>query len=435
MRKMIVCLGIIVLFAATAIGQTKLDDFETTCTGWSHTGGWSVAVWDETDGADGTSKSMEVEDSGWSKGVEKTFSAIVPADGNYKVTFYYKNGHRDNAWPDLEVQLNNANTVSLGSSVVDTWTADETGVASGLTAGDDVTVTIAGSSSAQADNVCAFDEFYLEEVAVAPIAFTVRPLDGYYVAGTQTIVAEDISGGSETYTQAEFDIGDDGSVEHTDSDPGDGFSYDWDTTSVSDGAVAVKVTVTDDSSATGNETVNYTVDNTHGREEMVLNGGFESWSGTLPDNWTKVDFDSDGNSDDTNSTVTKEIVDPKEGNNALKVSFTASDYTYRYTMMSNSFDGDRSDYIAWFWAKGGSDTRMCYFASDDGSAWISTWHIMDPAAGPNWTEFMDTAYTPDPLSTYMSICTHKFSSGDSWWDDVSVTASTIHSGISDWDLY
>lgn len=442
MKKVIVLFGILALCTGLSFAQTEviLDDFETTCSGWVHTGGYTTYTWIDTDGANGTSKCIEFNDAGWSKGMQKVYTAVVPEDGDYKVTFYYKNGDQagKNPWPGLGVRLNGGNAVDLGSSQVSTWTAAETGVATGLTAGSDVTVEVYGTSSSQADNECRFDEFKLVKVTVVPITVTVRPLSGYYVAGTQEITVE-ATGGSGTFTQATFDIDNDGNIEYTDNTPGDGFSYSWDTTTHSDGSVEVKVVVTDDASNTGEQVVTYTVDNTNGREDLVLNPCFESWDGTYPDNWVYRDLDADGNTNTnpSNVTVSKDTTDPAEGNNCLKITFAATDYTYRYTMFSNAFAGDRTDYIVWFWGKGGGDCRVCYFYSDDGSAWVSDWHIVSSdSAETTWNEKMETPpWTPTDPHTYRAIATHKYSAGDDYWDCIRVSASGPGASVNDWDLY
>jgi len=119
----------------------------------------------------------------------------------------------------------------------------------------------------------------------------------------------------------------------------------------------------------------------------------------------------------------------------LKINFAASDYTYRYTMFSNAFAGNRTNYIVWFWGKGGGDCRVCYFHSDDGSTWESDWYLVSSGSTETtWNEKMDSAWTPDTPYTYRAIATHKFSAGDDYWDCIRVTAS-VTTEVNNWDLY
>lgn len=435
--KQLWILGLCVLLSSGAFAQTQttLDVFENyantselVASGWAHTGGWTNPVLVTTDGAAGSTSCMELQDAGYAKGVEKDFLAIVPANGNYKMTFYYKNGHTGNPWEGLAVRLNGdiATEVTLGSATVAEWTAGETGTALDLLAGATITVEIYGISSAQADNNCRFDELILEEVPNPPIVVSFTPFNGYWVSGTELLTAQ-ASGGAGSYAQAEFDIGADGSVESTDSTPGDGFTYSWDTTSVVSGGTAeveVKVIITDVASATGAATYTYTVDNRSTRVEMVLNGDFEAWSDTLPDNWNKVDLDADGNAaSGANSTVTKETAAPFAGSNSLRIAFTASDYTYRYTMLSDPFPGDYLSYFLTYWGKGGSDCRLCYFESDDGIAWISSWRLLANSSTETvWARAVDAAWN-GPGTAYMAIATHMFVTAPNYWDEISITAS------------
>lgn len=438
MKKLVALTLMVSMTTGFAVAQTTLDDFEAGAADWGNSAGYTTFAAVSTDGANGTSASVQFSDGGWGKDIEKTYTAVVPADGDYKVTFYYKNGHEGNPWPGLGVRINGANEVVLGSDVVTDWTASETQVAAGLTAGSDVTVQVYGSSSGTADCQCRIDEIMLVSASV-PISADITPLTNQFIAGTTTITAvPDPAGGSGTFTQAAFDVGDDGSVEYTDTTPGDGFTYDLDTTALADGATDVKVTITDDAAATGDSTVSYTVANAEGRTaELVTNGGFETWAKqTLPTGWTQVDLDADGNVDTaTQGVVSQNTTDPFEGSSSMTITYAVTPGDFRYTMMSNSFDGDRMNYVMQGAMRGSSLVRLCLFESNDGVAWISTWHLFNPGATTLWTYAADPApYTPAANTTYMSVCTHFTGAGVGEWDVVSVTSST-EVGVQDWDLY
>lgn len=425
------CLG-------TAYAQTTLDDFEGGLDGWAETGGYTTFSLITNDGADSTVQSMELNDAGWSKGATKTFTGVVPADGNYKVTFYYKNGDQSgqNPWPGLGVRLNGGGDVVLGSAQVTTWTAGETGVVTGLTAGGDVTVEVFGLSSAQAANQCRFDQFALEEVAVVPITARVTPLDGEFLAGVATITVEP-SGGTGTYASVAFDIGNDGNVESTDTTPGDGFTYSWDT-GTDDGPIAVKVTVTDDGSNTGEEIVNYTLANTEGREpNQITNGDFELWNKQgAPVGWTRVDIDDAGAASPTElGTIAQDTTDPFEGASCLSIDYAENPSPFRYTIISNSFPGNRKDYVVTGAFKGNSYVRVYLFVSEDGVTWATTSQGLSPSAGAAWKEAVSAPYSPGAPTTYMALVTHYYGTGTGYWDDLAVTMSLPPTAVQTWDIY
>ena len=151
-------------------------------------------------------------------------------------------------------------------------------------------------------------------------------------------------------------------------------------------------------------------------------------------------MDSTGNVNPApaNVTLEKDTTTPALGSNALKITFVAADYVYRYTMRSDAFPGDRLDYICWFWSKGGSDVRMYYFQSADGLAWTSTAHGIIPGSTATvWKEAMDAPWEPAAVQTYLSIATHKFLATAGYWDGVSITGSERSALASSqtWDLY
>ncbi len=427
-------LGLALLLCSGAYAQSVvLDDFEGgfNIADWI-TAGYAVPAHVTTDGATGTSSSMNITDAGWSMGVSRDFASVVPANGDYKITFWYKNGHAGAPQDGLEVKINGVGAVGLPDTAVTTWTAAETGYAYGLTSGSTITLDITGSYSGTVSQQCRFDQFVLVR-EIPPVAGVVRPLSGDILSNVATLTVEP-SGGTGTYTSASFDVDDDGSVEYTDSTAGDGFTYDWDTSAytvaaASDRIAAVTVTVeiTDSGANTGTLTLVYGLDNRYGgRESFVLNGGFESWGGTYPDNWFYLAADADGNiASTTDYTISNDTVTPAVGSNALKINYVANPNPYRYTMRSVSFPGTREEYIVWYRGKGvATFCRVCYFESDDELTWISTWRLVNSNSTPTvWNEVIDAPWTPGAPVNYLSLATHAYGAGDFYWDEVSVMGS------------
>lgn len=453
MKKMLILCSILTLLATFSFAQTTLDDFEGAFAGWTGTAGWPTPLQITTDGANSTAQCMEVQDGGYSATVEKTFTGIVPENGDYKVTFYYKNGDQAGKNPlgatgFLRVKINDdsLSQIELSTSVVSTWTAAVTGFVTGLTAGSDIKVTITAQSNATANCEARFDEFVLVK-ETPPVSATVSPRTGYILSSIQTLTVSP-NGGSGTYTSVAFDVDDDGSVEYTDSTPGDGFTFDFDTVAYTTTAgndrvddVAIKVTVTDDTAATGDITPVYDIDNrAAGRKENIVNGGFETWAGTYPDGWYFFDADQNGAQNTvSNIAVEKETTDPFAGANALKVTFTLDDYTYRYSMRSEGFSPNSEEFILWFRGKGGEDVRMYYFTSNNGTTWVTTAHgVFSDSSASAWNEGQDAPWSPNSGALYFCVATHKFINGAGWWDEVSVTSSTykpLLSADTMWDLY
>ncbi|MDK2970521.1 MAG: hypothetical protein PWP23_276 [Candidatus Sumerlaeota bacterium] len=437
MRKVLAGLAISATLVGAAFAQVTLDDFEADIAGWAVTAGYGTVAHTLTDGANSTSGSLVHTDGGFSYGAEKVYTAVVPSDGNYKVTFLYKNGDGDNPMVGLKVFLNGANAFDIPAAPQTAWTAGETGIAA-LTAGDDVTIEISTANNGPAQNYnFKIDEIVLEPVAVVPITATLRPLSGYFIDGTTTLTVS-ASGGTGTFTKAEFDVNNDSTIDYTDSTPGDGLTYDLDTTALSDGDVDVRVIVTDDSSATGEDTVTYTVANYAGVVDLFADG-FESWTAGNPDNW--IFFNADGNGTvsgtTSNLTIEQDTTDFVEGTSSLKITFAATDTTNRYTYRTPSFDGALENYIVWYWGKGGSDNRMYIFSSDDEVTWVNTFGgASSSSTASAWAEVQGAPYS-DTGTVYKCVATHKFSAVPSWWDDVKVIATnpTTPAAANTWDLY
>jgi len=423
----VLCLAV-PAFAADAI----FDDFEDAdVSDWGGSAGFTTAAV-LVGGANSTAYAVEFGDGGWGMNIKKTATGIVPNDGCFKLTFYYINGHVDNPQNALKVYFNGGNAVDLGSAAVTSWTAQETGVIGNLLAGGDVEVEMTGTYSGGLTQKCAFDELVLTECLCPPQTIvTLLPPSGYIVEGTQVLTAT-ATGGIGTFVSAAFDVGDDG-VDYVDSTPEDGFTFDWDTGALTD--PLVKCTITDDQAAIGEAYNTYILQST-GRESLLLNGGFESWTGGLPDNWETVYwYGNDGTSgNESNVTISEDTSGPVAGS-SLKINFAATDYSYRYTMKSNDFPGDRQSYQLWYYGKGGSDCRMGYWATDDTEgAWTFTWRLIaNSSSADTWEDVLDSAYA-GAGTKYLCVATHKFDAGDGYWDEVEVCADES-APVGDWYMY
>lgn len=443
MRKFTAISAALVLAGgSTAFAQTLLDDFEVDIAGWaSSTNAFTVLSHVTDDGADGTTSSLQVSDAGWTKGAEKEYVAIAPADGNYYVTFYFKNGHTGNPWPGLGVRLDGAHSVNLGSDPVTTWTQSQTGVIA-LTTTDDLNVEIFGTSNAQADNNARFDEFYLVEATSIPIEGRVSPSGGKVIAGTASIEVFP-TGGTGNFTEVQFQVN--GFPAHTDDTPGDGFTWEFDTTGEPDGTVDITVIIEDDASDTGIIELSWVIDNDRGRTgNLVDNGDFESWDAGLPTGWTVVNLDGAGNENAASEPVIFEETDnPFAGNSALGLEYATQPDPYRYALLSNAFPADRFDYQIWFAARGNAFVRLYFFQTTDGGAtWVNTFNGALPGAGSVWTDFIHAPYDPGTESRpdNLAIATHYFGTGTGFWDEVYVDASIEEweepaTDVEQWDLY
>jgi len=163
-------LGLCLLWGWGAWGQSVvLDDFESgfDLYDWIMNG-WPALTHVTTDGADGTSCSFNIRDREYSMIVNRVFPGVVPADGDYRITFYYKNGHEEAPQDNLQVKINGVGAVSLPNTPVTTWTYAETGLACGLTAGSTVTLGIIGEYTGYLDQQCRFDQFILVREIYTP---------------------------------------------------------------------------------------------------------------------------------------------------------------------------------------------------------------------------------------------------------------------------
>jgi len=207
----------------------------------------------------------------------------------------------------------------------------------------------------------------------------------YYLTRTVTLKATP-QGGNGTYTQVQFDIGNNGTIDGTDTTAP--FEYSWDTqaTQAAKGVVAVRVIATDSTLATGETIFNYTVDNRFaGRQNIITNGGFDAWQTenvNLPVDWVELQPIA-------NATYGKEELDcPPDGLStpSLQTTFAAFDATNRYTLRhvgKENSGGLYEDHQVTFWGKG-TNCALQYFKSVDGGA---TWENVGVAAScgaPSW---------------------------------------------------
>lgn len=453
MRKVLLGLVGVVAFAGIAAAQTTIDDFESYAATsnmtakWSTVTGFSVPALIATGGANGTSKYMEIQDAGYSKGMAAPNLMSPPAAGSYKVTFYYENGQSGNPWPGLELKVTQNGTVIankvLGSTAQATWLAAETPVVTMDTS--PLTISIVGTSTAQANNYCGIDEIKLV-AAAQPLSVTATPSASVRLFGTQTVTAAP-AGGVAPYT-VRFDVGNDGTNDGTASSSP--YTFSWNTIGAmaagTSGTVALKVTVTDSASATASYTGTYTIDNRGtGLTQMVSNGDFSgAFTGTapqqVPTSW--VDFLT---TDSYTAWGPAATADQLAGHGAAlsitvgtalpSVETTSNE---RYKIRSAAKLGKYTDLQTTFWGKGGF-ARLYYFTSPDGATWTKYATAAAIADDANWTfaigPIIHTTLGSSATSQ-ISVATHSYLVGTYVWDDVSFTALDVTgSGVNDWRLY
>ena len=418
-----------------------LDDFEADTSDWGPVNAWTTIVHVTDDGAAGTNASLQAQDAGWGMDAGKEYEGVIPEDGNYKITFWYKNGmDGGEPWPNFRVRVDGNHEVNLGSDTVLEWTEAETGV--GWFEEDDSFLLEAYTSySGTVDELfrMRLDEIYLVPVDVAPIGGRIAPPNNLIVGGTQTVEVFP-TGGSGNYVQADFYLDD--TLVHTDDTPGDSFTWEFDTTAEPDVTVDVRVEVTDDDANTGEIEASYVIDNLMGRtDNLVENGLFESWDAGLPTSWTVVNLDPDGDENPAiEPVITEETENPFVGTSALSMEYAENPSPHRYTLLSNPIPADRFDYQIWCAVRGSTHVRLFYFQTEDGVTWTSTWASNSPGAGPVWVEDVSSPYTPegDDRPQNLAVATHYFGTGTGYWDAVHVAASEESVdpvSVEQWDLY
>jgi hypothetical protein len=449
MRRIAVCISIVGA-ASLASAQTTLDDFEPYADDAAIQVEWTgsaQATLGLSGGANGTTKWMKLTDADSYQGNLANIDITTPTAGNYKVTFFYKNGQGGNAaeGPCQDLKLfvkqggSNLASFTMPDTVQDTWTAAETPIFAATATAIEVFISKNNPSGPVAPatlDTAAFDEIKLVPVAVVPLSVAVSPSAAIYIGNTQTITATP-AGGSGVYTQVQFDVGNDGSFEGTDASAPYTFDFNTRTVVAAQGTATVAVKVTDSLAATQSTVVTYNVDNRWGgRVPMVSNGDFSSFTGSspnnLPTNW--IEFQQDGNKAYGPDAAS---YSPAAGQ-CLKISFlNSSDYTNRYTVRSTGYQGIWLDLQAWYWGKGSSN-RIYFCLSTDGLTYAS--QTAAPAAAVNnasWTFVEGTLKNYPMLATdYVCLATHNFALGDSWYDDVKMMGILdISATVGDWKLY
>jgi hypothetical protein len=212
---------------------------------------------------------------------------------------------------------------------------------------------------------------------------SVDPPVAYILTKTVTLTATP-AGGSGTYTQVQFDIGNNGSYEYT--DPSAPFQYVWDTaaTQSGKGTVDVKMTVTDSTLATGSTVFTFKVDNRNGgRIEKMTNAGFENWqtgNPNLPEDWSE--WQPNGNA----SYGPDADVPTGGGSFSLQVTFTAFDTANRFTLIWKGYQNDTpadEDHQVCYWGKGLTG-GLRYWTSTDGATWTDSGFVAANVGSADW---------------------------------------------------
>ena len=268
-----------------------------------------------------------------------------------------------------------------------TWHVDNVAALGGVTTAPDwthVTAVITALNNPANKYKIAFHSFsdvsLIDDVSVIGDDGTVPPLSvgtmdppvSYYLTRTVTLTATPV-GGNGTYTKVQFDIGNDGSIDGTDTSSL--FQYFWDTQSTqpAKGVVPVKVIVTDSTLATGFTVFNYTVDNRYaGRQELMTNGGFDSWqtgNPNLPVDWLE---NQPGGTPIGNATYGPDPDNPDTlSAPSLQTTFAAFDADTRYTLRYKGIQNAGAiyeDHQVTYWGKG-VNCGLQYWKSVDGVTW------------------------------------------------------------------
>lgn len=235
---------------AQVVNTTLLDAFDTnTVSEWTITNG-SPSVHASTDSQSGSGGSIQFVDLGFSYSAAKTYTGQITTEAPYRTTFYYKNGPdtdpsaANGLFERVSLQMNGVNVTGqfIGLDPVENlvWTqvvSDSTVLPVG-----DLTLTYVAANGGTPvpgpSLTMQVDEITLEELEPAPSLDRVVPLETAQIDETQTISVF-VSGGSGTFSTAEFDVSADSSIEFTDSDDSDGFNFDFDTTALADGPVTI----------------------------------------------------------------------------------------------------------------------------------------------------------------------------------------------------
>lgn len=282
-----------------------------------------------------------------------------------------------------------------------TWVMDTGWGAQSITgtAWNNVTTTYAGL-----DNVAkkfrigffAIDarDYYFDDVSLIgddgappPIGInSTNPQNTYMLSRTVTLAAVP-EGGTGSYKQVQFDIGNNGTIDGTDTT--EPFEYVWNTqTSMpGNGNVPVKFIVTDSSDAIGNTVINFMVDNRFdGRQELMTNANFDQWqevvgSNQLPVDWVEnqtIASGSYGQAQDSSDGLTTPC---------LQTVFDTFDPVNRYTLRyvgKQNVGGVYENHQVTYWGRGAS-SALRYFVSTDGVTWTDADYTAASAPMANWS--------------------------------------------------
>lgn len=468
-----VCSAALTMFSATAFAQDIIvDDFSTYADtaaaravykSKAGNGSETVTLFD-TGGANGTDKWLRLDDNGWTAGIGAD-NLMTPPAGTYRLNFYYKNGvDGGKRWRGLKVTLLQANStkqviiVNEGTSAPDVteWTFAETEAFSLTNAPISIRFDSAESNGGDPLWYAAVDEIKLTPLD-GP-ALTVFPDSRVYLSGTEKLVASP-EGGSGTYTKVEFDVGNNGTVDHTATTAP--YEFTWNTlsdvaagtsrtqsTTPPNTALPVKITVTDSNNDTKTIIENYTIDNMYaGRQSMITNGDFSQWTdgdnfgSNLPVGWVEHNAPAD-----KAQYGPGESYSPEAGK-ALKIIFTGGndgDNLDRYTLRSEGKTGRYRDMQATWWGKGPM-ARFYYFTSSDGGAtFVNTFQTAGEAGSDTWVFVVESPVQNNiglNDTTQVALATHIVGSNvnpvEQSWDDLTWEGMLIpnESDVSDWNLY
>ncbi len=405
-----------------------------------------TATLQATGGAAASSKWMKLVDADSFAGNVDAADLGTPVAGNYKVTFYYKNGNSaDPAMqPALNLKLfvkqggNNLESFSIPATLQDSWTAAETPIFAATATPIEIFISKNNGAAPVppfTGEEFSFDQIILVPVATIPLSVSLFPGSSITIGNTHTLKAT-VAGGSGSFTSVGFDVNNDSTIDFTDNSAPFEFAFDTRTVvATGQGTAVVRAVVTDSASATAQQIVTYPVDNRWGgRESLVTNSDFSAFTGNLPDGWV----DHQGRLGTAAATYGPDATsyNPAAGQ-CLKITFAAGDYTDRYTLRSVGRLGKWVDMQSWYWGKGSSN-RMFYGISTDGISYTNLATIAAQVNNASWTFAQgvlanNASYTD---TTYICLMTHNFAAGDSFYDDVnSYGTKDISSSVDDWKLF
>lgn len=452
MKRFFATLLAVGMVGGSAYAQSQmLDDFEAGV----DTAEWTIQGFQgetashlTTDGADGSTASMRLTDDGFSFFIFRLFEEVVAAeeDGIYRLTFWYKsdvdNAITNQTMRNFSIQ---ANGVPVGAvtggtpGTIENWTFFETDSFL-LDELDDLEVRfVAGNGGVDVPWHILVDEVFLEKLEAEPITMAVRPINGDWL-GEDTTITVRPNGGTGTYTQVEFDLGNTGTVDATDSVGPEEFTFLLEIPAIAEDGdtIDLRIIVTDSADTVEERVVTYTFVPDAGRETLFTSD-FESWDGLVPDGWNLVDIDGGGEIDPSpDREIAIETDEPFGGvGSSLRLTYPTNPNPYRYTFLSDTFESDRTDYLITAALRATTSFGRIYiFTSQDGDTWVNSFQGLEPGTGNAWGY-----YISDPLNIgvqpYAAIATHFFNPGTFWVDDVIVTSAeeVIETSNPTWDLY